>query len=149
MGLDMYLYRRSYVNNGDFYKDEYRQKITIENGPKATQVKSGNIKYVIDEVAYWRKANHIHKWFVDNVQNGEDDCGEYTVNVGQLKALCQLCKSVLDKSVPVESLPRMGGFFFGGTEYDDWYFRGCEDTVTMLTPLLTDEDNTFYYTSSW
>lgn len=26
------------------------------------------------EIAYWRKANAIHRWFVDNVQNGTDDC---------------------------------------------------------------------------
>ena len=37
-----------------------------------------------EEVGYWRKANQIHKWFVDNVQDGVDDCGEYKVTKEQL-----------------------------------------------------------------
>ena len=26
------------------------------------------------ELAYWRKANWFHGWFVDELANGEDDC---------------------------------------------------------------------------
>ena len=29
---------------------------------------------IIEQVGYWRKANQIHNWFVENVQDGEDDC---------------------------------------------------------------------------
>ena len=31
------------------------------------------------EVAYWRKANAIHGWFVYNIQDGVDDQNEYYV----------------------------------------------------------------------
>ena len=44
------------------------------------------------EVMYWRKANAIHKWFVDNVQGGEDDCREYPVSNDQLIELRDTCK---------------------------------------------------------
>ena len=44
------------------------------------------------EIIYWRKANAIHKWFVENVQEGVDDCGEYEVTVEQLTELRDLCK---------------------------------------------------------
>lgn len=40
---------------------------------------------IMTEIAYWRKANHIHKWFVDNVQYGVDDCGTYEVTEADLK----------------------------------------------------------------
>ncbi len=39
-------------------------------------------------VAYWRKNNAVHKWFVDNLNNGEDDCQEYYVPRGHLQERC-------------------------------------------------------------
>ena len=33
-----------------------------------------------ESFGYWRKANQIHKWFVDNVQGGIDDCRPYPVS---------------------------------------------------------------------
>lgn len=49
-------------------------------------------------------------------------------------------------------LPTQGGFFFGCTDYDDWYMRGVEDTIDILTKVLetTDfEKEMVYYRSSW
>ena len=39
------------------------------------------IKTIRLEAGYWRKANHIHKWIVDNLQDGKDDCQEHSVAV--------------------------------------------------------------------
>ena len=50
------------------------------------------------EICYFRKANAIHNWFVQNVQNGIDDCGFYKVTKEQLKVLLGLCNEVLSKS---------------------------------------------------
>lgn len=47
------------------------------------------------EVAYWRKANQIHNWFVKNVQNGLDDCGYYEVSITKLKELKEICDKIL------------------------------------------------------
>lgn len=55
-----------------------------------------------EEVAYWRKANAIHRWFVENVQNGKDDCGEYPVTRENLRSLVDLCQQVIDS---VETVP--------------------------------------------
>lgn len=49
-------------------------------------------------------------------------------------------------------LPTQGGFFFGATEYDNWYMRGVENTIDILTQVLetTDfEKEMVYYVSSW
>ena len=43
------------------------------------------------EVAYWRKANAIHRWFVNNVQDGIDECQETIVTRNQLFTLLQIC----------------------------------------------------------
>lgn len=48
-----------------------------------------------DEVGYWRKANQIHAWFVDNVQNKIDDCGYYEVSKESLKELYDACQRIL------------------------------------------------------
>jgi hypothetical protein len=62
MGLDMYLTGKIYLG----YKDENPIKQKIKDLVKT----EFSPDYVEVELGYWRKANHIHKWFVDNVQNG-------------------------------------------------------------------------------
>lgn len=47
------------------------------------------------ELIYWRKANQIHRWFVQNCQNGIDDCGTYPVTLNQLKELKALCEKIM------------------------------------------------------
>lgn len=62
--------------------------------------------------------------------------GEVIVNADEVAAL----------------LPTQGGFFFGVTEYDNWYMRGVEYTIDILTRVLetTDfEKEMVYYVSSW
>lgn len=49
---------------------------------------------IYDEVAYWRKANQVHKWFVDHVQDGVDDCGNYGVTQEQLEDLLAACVTI-------------------------------------------------------
>ena len=56
-----------------------------------------NSEYVTTQAAYWRKANSIHGWFVNNVQNGEDDCGTYEIDIDTLKKLRGVCMDVLGK----------------------------------------------------
>lgn len=107
------------------------------------------------ELGYWRKANHIHAWFVDHVQGGVDDCEEYVVRKEQLAELRDACETVLrnwsDKTSE-ELLPTQGGFFFGGTDYDEYYYEDVKHTLTMLDTALTlvDFDNQMViYSSSW
>lgn len=128
---------------------------------------------------YWRKANAIHNWFVANVQHGNDDCGIYEVYVDDLVKLHDLCQEVLestelvdaemgqkleDPTVAMELLPTVK-VFFGGTDYDQWYWWDIQFTERKLAKLLDclepsggwrvihkDEPDwyvTFSYRSSW
>src|SRR5690606_29699482 len=119
MGLDMYLNKRTYVGN-NYRKPEQQVQITmLQNQDEVTfpiesEIKQERITNVIEEVAYWRKCNAIHNWFVENVQDGEDDCGDYYVSKEQLKKLVDLCKNLLtnkDIGKAKELLPTQGGFF--------------------------------------
>jgi len=46
-------------------------------------------------------------------------------------------------------LSTVNGFFFGSTEYDEWYINDIEDTIKQLEPILEEEGGEFYYQSSW
>jgi hypothetical protein len=82
-----------------------------------------------NEITSWRKANAIHKWFVDNVQDGVDDCSQYKVTKEHLIQLHNTCNDVLNDHNLAESLlPTQGGFFFGGVEYDDGYYYKLKET---------------------
>ena len=64
----------------------------------------------------------------------------------------ELCKTVLaDKTRAEELLPVTEGFFFGGYEYDEWYFTYLKNTVEMLNKVLKNVPAgwDFTYRSSW
>ena len=185
MGLDMWLYANSRrvcedVNDPD---DKWEREHQVPNGIAIC----------------WRKANQVHRWFVENVQGGKDDCGLYEVEPSDLEKLRDACRQVLestelvdaeiqngqvfkdgefvpnivdgkklaDPSVAMEVLPAQDGFFFGGTDYDQWYWEDVRYTEDKLSRLLNciepsdefgwrfrhkDEQGwnaRFYYSSSW
>jgi len=97
------------------------------------------------------KSYQILQWFVDNVQQGEDDCGNYYVVRETLEELLEICKKVKeDNSLAEKLLPTQSGFFFGGTEYDEWYFQDIDNTIEILEECLKDKSaDEFEYHSSW
>jgi hypothetical protein len=101
----------------------------------------------------WRKANQIHRWFVENIQKGEDDCKRYYVGLDKLRALVAACQKVSENhSIADELLPTQEGFFFGSYEYDEMYFLDIQETLAFLVPIINDESWgswDFYYQSSW
>lgn len=152
MGLDSYLYKKTYIRQGDFYKPEFSNEVIVKTGGEIdTKIKPERIKYVVEEIAYWRKANQIHRWFVENCQNGIDECQSSYVSREKLEELLNLCKRVeADNSLADELLPSASGFFFGGTDYDEWYYNDIAHTIKCLTEALEDEDaDEFEYNASW
>ena len=111
------------------------------------------VKEVVIEAAYWRKANQIHSWFVDNVQNGNDDCEFHAVTKKQLLKLGDTVQQVLSNpEKAMELLPPQSGFFFGSTEVDEYYWGDIEYTIKLLESVLNDEklkEYDFEYYSSW
>lgn len=104
------------------------------------------------EIGYWRKANAVHSWFVETVQNGVDDCGEYEVSLDQLHQLRDLATRVNhDHELAPDLLPTQSGFFFGSTEYGPYYFQDIADTLETLTHAIdhAEEGDRFSYYASW
>lgn len=65
---------------------------------------------IFTEVGYWRKANHIHAWFVENVQGGNDDCSYYTVTEDNLMDLKEVCEKVV--ALNPYSIDENSGLFY-------------------------------------
>ena len=105
----MYAARRLYVKNWSYVPAERRYTVQVTFGGKpAPGIQPERITRVEEEVMYWRKANHIHTWFVDPVQEGNDDGGEYLVMWKDLEELLRICKEVLMMSDLVEAKPKPG-----------------------------------------
>ena len=169
MGLDMYLEIRKSEYRSNYHKDkgckmklEYPKDIT-EFIPNLTDLRiSRQTNY---EVGYWRKANHIHNWFMQNCarrdeyDNPIDDCRPIEITVDKLEKLLDDCKKVLaDHSLAKELLPTVDGFFFGSTAYDDYYLGQIEQTIEIIEPVLKfakhkleikDYAWEVYYQASW
>ena len=155
MGLDMYLYRREYLSNYSFQKDEKESQKFVDIvdaiGIQPTQ-HSPHIHVEVC-VAYWRKANAVHKWFCD-LDGGRDECQSIYVSREKLVELRDLCASVISQpAMAANVLPTQPGFFFGSYDYDDWYMEDMKNTVTQLDAILADvpEDSwvDFIYRASW
>jgi len=112
MGLDMYLRASEYVSRNDWSRDENGDILDTPNEAFKAIVEAFEMQDVIDKngfagisvdfpMGYWRKANQIHQWFVDNVQDGEDNCGSYYVTREQLEEL----KEVLAKLEEPKKMP--------------------------------------------
>jgi DNA repair exonuclease SbcCD ATPase subunit len=132
---------------------EAEEILLDETNLKNWKPKTKKIKEIVEEVGYWRKANQIHNWFVEKVQKGQDNCGEYRVDYEQLRDLLNACEDVLeDHSKAEQLLPRSSGFFFGSTDYDDYYFEQVQNTYDILMSIVSagDADTQEYvYQSSW
>ena len=183
MGLDMYLEgsfsTRAYIQPTDQQYADMREgkEVTVEKSQAlidaltAIGFEDAPIEHQYNHMTYvfpiitWRKANAIHKFFVDEVQDGNDNCERHYVSRETLQELLDRITTILDIKTPVaremkaeELLPTdIEGCFFGTKEYDDWYYKDLEDTKKTLEKVFEYEENAeagkcfdnFYYQSSW
>ena len=143
MGLDMYLSAKRYI------WDKEGEGVEVNGVDIPAPLK---LKELGCRAAYWRKANQIHGWFVRNVQDGEDNCCPFDVTREDLQALIDVCRRVLaNRELAENVLPPNAGFFFGGYEYDEYYFDELTRTADELGVLLEalDDSWSFEYQASW
>jgi hypothetical protein len=154
MGLDMYLEKKTYVKQWDHIAAENQFAVTVGRGGKPyAAIKSERVSYVIEEVAYWRKANAIHKWFVDNCGEGKDECQPIYVSAEHMKALLEVVSGLLKTKDAEEAaliLPPTNGFFFGSTEINEYYWSDLEYTKEILeAEIAAEATGDYYYNASW
>ena len=150
MGLDMYLRGKKFLwSHGEQNFREIAKNLLVQAFPEVAELEINELSC---EVAYWRKANAIHNWFVKNTQDGVDNCQNTPIDCKQLQALLDDVNKVLaDRALAHEILPTKSGFFFGRTDYDEYYIRDLTYTKQRLELLLSDAYKgwEFEYHSSW
>lgn len=188
MGLDMYLNRKVYIG-GQYSWNKIEGEINLTKDGNKIPFDTTKIDTIDERVGYWRKANQIHNWFVKNVQDGNDDCGTYEVDISELKKLLDICKTIKEKCKLVEGkvtngqtfkdgkwedivedgkvmtnpeiaeelLPTASGFFFGSTDYDEYYMSDIEYTIKIIEEAIARDEELrkikvdcyYEYSSSW
>jgi hypothetical protein len=156
MGLDMYLY-------GDLYLSEYGTKEEKERRARVLEALSDLKEFVTNDagirmeipLGYWRKANAIHAWFVNQCGGGVDECQRIPVPREKIEELKKICEEILAKKDNIKEeeverlLPPQSGFFFGNTEINEYYFEDLEQTVNILDRALKSPYEEFVYRASW
>ena len=142
MGLDMFLYKKTLIeHDGD-------REIELIGLPD--HIEPCKVVYIVEDAGYWRKANAIHRWFVQHVQAGQDNGGTYCVRHEQLQQLLNAVETVL--ALPErahEVLPTQAGFFFGNTEYGEGYWNDLRETKRIVRQAVSHKQSEFEYCASW
>lgn len=99
MGLDMYLNKRTYIGAEYKHREVVMPNLKITIGDKVVNINPTKVSSIEERAGYWRKANAIHKWFVDNVQDGVDECQETEVDKPKLAELLVLCRKVVETAI--------------------------------------------------
>jgi hypothetical protein len=126
MGLDMYAFKMKAKEAGDTQ--------TMAGWPEVIER---------EEIAYWRKFNHLHGWMegLYREKGGTDEFNCVYVRLEQ--ADLDRLKTALDK----RNLKHTPGFFFGTSEWDDLHIIHTEEFIDNAKQALLDGDAVFYF--SW
>ncbi len=177
MGLDMYLEITRYVSQFDVVprkqdEEDHYSRVVREGPPiieswlepyglaQFRDPRNFAMISVTTQAIYWRKANHIHQWFVEHVQGGVDECQRSYLGRDDLNALLKECNKALASrgtSDETDILKPQSGFFFGSTNRDDWYWQQTEYTAERLTKIvalldkeaLENRHYDLHYQASW
>ena len=190
MGLDMYLSKKTYIG-AEYEHRNVKAEINITIGDEPVKVDPKRISYIEERVGYWRKANQIHAWFVSNIQEGVDNCGEYELSKEKALELLGICKEIkkscklkkgkvrngqtmsaetggrfvdnmedgklmTNSHIAAKLLPSASGFFFGSTDYDEYYMQDIDNTIDILETIINEDDpsknyftSDIIYSASW
>ena len=159
MGLDMFIFKTKKTDHSarqlselnsraDSSDPEFAEFLPLN---KPYPESAPNMVSIFKEVAYWRKFNALHQWFVTNVQLGIDDCGLYEVTRDELKECLALLQET-HASGKSDALPPTQGFFWGSTEVDESYWRMIKSSIDMVYGLIEYTDwnkERLFYQASW
>lgn len=154
-----------YKNTNTEYTLENCTSITQEVGywRKANAIHNWFVKYVQDDIdncgEYYvpierlkqllevckevkEKAIIVEKKVVEEIYNPEKKEIEDTI----VKR-----KIITNGEEVAEILPTCEGFFFGSTDYDEWYLQDIDYTIELIENILKEDNNEddYYYRSSW
>lgn len=163
MGLDMYLRREISGLEEDGVMEKINERLEAI-GVKETN----NIELnLVQEVLYWRKFNALHEYIFKQYGGEEDNCTKIYLGVEELRDICDLLREIVrvaklkdgkivNANEVARLLPTAEGFFWGSTDYDEYYYNEVKSTVEELERLLVEDKKlkdcgleTKYYYYAW
>lgn len=96
---------------------------------------------------YYRKVNFLYEYFSERLT--DEQC---IVTKEDIEDIISRCESVLDDhSKAEELLPTCSGFFFGSTEYDEYYFGDVAQCLAACQNFLSGwtDDTAAWVWFSW
>lgn len=164
MGLDMYFYARktTYKSFSKWDKPDRANEVNYPEDLKtfSDYIYDRNFKSVQTEtsyqIGYFRKFNALHSYIVKTFANGIDNCQDIILYKEDVEQIKKVLDDVLNAHQQVEKakelLPTQSGFFFGGTDYDEFYFEDVKDAADLMQSFLCNFDFENYqlvYQASW
>ena len=164
MGLDMYFYARksTYKSFSKWDKPDSADETNYPEDLKtfSDYIYDRNFKSVQTEtsyqIGYFRKFNALHSYIVKTFADGIDNCQDIILYKEDVEQIKKVLDEVLNAHQQVEKakelLPTQSGFFFGGTDYDEFYFEDVKDAADLMQSFLDNFDFESYqlvYQASW
>ncbi len=122
------------------------QKITLRKvyyGPR------NSTKADVDTYEYWfRKVNSLQGYMEEKYQTKNTE--EHEINWDDIEYLHSVSSYILENNKDVEYMkenpPTQEGFFYGSTEYDEWYLEDMKHLNEVTTELLSMKDDSAHLT---
>lgn len=87
---------------------------------------------------YFRKVNFLIPFVESKNGFSLENCETVKLTKADLVDLVERCKEVLAHHSKAKSLlPTCSGFFFGGTDYDELYFKDVQEVHDEVSDLLS------------
>lgn len=153
MGLDILIWKlkkNNYRSSDEVAEDiEDYYDMQCDGGHSKEEIEQACPFTDEDKAIYFRKVNFLYAYF-EGLLDQEDTVALF--DKGSVEDLIEICEEVLDhhandKDNGVDfaeaNLPTCSGFFFGSTEYDEYYFEDVKAVLGELTALneeITKED---------
>lgn len=124
----------------DYYKQFYKPRYWVWD----TEKEYPNDR-ITEEVGYWRKQNAIHNWFVNNIQDGIDDCKYHReVTKEDLEELLDICETVLTNSELIEGQVVVGYEYKNGVDVPVFEDGKYIEDITIADELLPTTSGFFF-----
>ena len=143
MGLDQYITIRHKSTNNSYKRWNDYWKMSREEREGLREPSEPSKDLILGN---FRKHNNIHKWFVNNIQNGVDDCGRYEVSLSKIKELKELCEKIMSfvtKEAPAPKFITDAD----GNEHEVWQvdnYTITEEGLEFVKENLPTNDGFFF-----
>lgn len=161
MGLDMNFYKKIYLDpmkkgrkHPTVRVGKYKKAWCFKGDSDISQAKAyKDVKYIVCDAGYLRKAYAIHDFIVDHCFEGDDpNCMDIVMPKETIKELREICSCLLRrrKQKNFKELARkMLPSNFGDSNYDEWYLEDLEDFLKFSDEWELDNDDVVYVYHPW